>query len=70
MRTDCVQLSAHGSRIRAAMLGLFSATALSACATLPPDTPARVAKAPETYAASQALAAPERDWPADAWWTA
>ncbi|MGH6909492.1 MAG: efflux transporter outer membrane subunit [Phenylobacterium sp.] len=52
------------------MLGLMATTALSACATLPAPTPPRVAKAPETYAASQALAAPERDWPADAWWTA
>jgi NodT family efflux transporter outer membrane factor (OMF) lipoprotein len=52
------------------MLGVLSATALSGCATLPPDAPARVVKAPEAYAASQALAAPERDWPADAWWTA
>ncbi|HXA38916.1 MAG TPA: efflux transporter outer membrane subunit [Phenylobacterium sp.] len=49
---------------------LLAATALSACATLPPPAPARVAKAPASYAASQALAAPARDWPADAWWTA
>lgn len=49
---------------------LLAATALSACATLPPDAPARVAKAPASYAAAQSLAAPDRDWPADAWWTA
>ena len=60
----------YSFRIRAATLGLLSATALSACATLPSAAPARIAKAPQTYAASQALAAPERDWPADAWWTA
>jgi NodT family efflux transporter outer membrane factor (OMF) lipoprotein len=56
------------SRIGA--LGLLSATALSACAALPASAPGRQAKPPETYAASQTLAAPERDWPTDAWWTA
>jgi NodT family efflux transporter outer membrane factor (OMF) lipoprotein len=60
----------RSARVRLGVLGLLSATALSACATLPADTPARVAKAPEAYAASQALAGPEREWPADAWWTA
>ena len=49
---------------------LLAATALSACATLPPAAPARIAKAPASYAAAQALAGPSRDWPADAWWTA
>jgi len=53
-----------------AVPGLLAATALSACATLPPAAPGRVAKAPQAYAAAQALAAPARDWPADAWWTA
>jgi len=52
------------------LAGLLAATALSACATLPPPAPARVAKAPQAYAAAQSLAAPSRDWPADAWWTA
>ncbi len=60
----------RAARLRMGVLGLLSATALSACATLPPAAPARVAKAPETYAVSQALAGPDRDWPADAWWTA
>lgn len=69
MQTARASFPAYSSRIWVALLGLLSATALSACATLPPDAPARVAKAPESYAASQALAAPERDWPADAWWT-
>src|SRR5437763_12479828 len=55
---------------RFALLSLFAATALSACATLPPAAPARVAKAPQSYATAQTLAAPARDWPADAWWTA
>ena len=70
MQTTRAPFAAYSFRIRVALLGLMSATALSACATLPADGPAHVAKAPETYAASQALAAPERDWPADAWWTA
>src|SRR3954452_17203281 len=52
------------------LAGLLAATALSACATLPPPTPARIANAPESYAAVQSLAAPERGWPADEWWTA
>jgi NodT family efflux transporter outer membrane factor (OMF) lipoprotein len=60
---------------RQILLGLLAATALSACATLPPPAPARVAKAPASYAIAQSLgggslAAPSRDWPADAWWTA
>ncbi|HEX2815251.1 MAG TPA: TolC family protein, partial [Phenylobacterium sp.] len=52
------------------VLSLLSATALSACATLPPAIPARVAKASASYATAQSLAAPGRDWPADAWWAA
>src|ERR1700743_216700 len=49
---------------------LLAASALSACATLPPPAPAKVAKAPASYAATQALAGTTRDWPGDAWWTA
>ncbi|MBS0360404.1 MAG: efflux transporter outer membrane subunit [Proteobacteria bacterium] len=54
---------------------LLAATALSACATLPPAAPAKVAKAPASYAAAQSFApqstgAAARDWPADAWWRA
>ncbi|HZZ30814.1 MAG TPA: efflux transporter outer membrane subunit [Phenylobacterium sp.] len=49
---------------------LLAATALSACATLPPPAPARVAKAPASYAATRALSGPVRDWPGDDWWTA
>lgn len=49
---------------------LLAATALSACATLPPASPARVAKAPASYATQQTFAGAARDWPADAWWTA
>ncbi len=51
-------------------LSLLAATALSACATLPPAAPARVVKAPEAYAAAHALSGSNRDWPSDAWWTA
>jgi len=62
-------MNAHRSRI--AVVSLFAATALSACATLPPAAPARIAKAPQAYATARSLgAAPSRDWPADAWWTA
>ncbi len=61
-------MNAH--RIRLTVMSLLAATALSACATLPPEAPARIAKAPASYATSQALAGPSRDWPADAWWTA
>ena len=55
---------------RLTLLSLLAATALSACATLPPASPARLAKAPQAYATAQSLAGPARDWPADAWWTA
>jgi len=47
-----------------------SALVLTACASLPPAQPARVAKAPQAYETAQTLAAPTADWPADAWWTA
>ena len=71
MRTAAdIRPPVRATRLRMGVLGLLSATALSACATLPPPAPARIAKAPETYAASQTLAGPERDWPTDAWWTA
>jgi NodT family efflux transporter outer membrane factor (OMF) lipoprotein len=46
------------------------AAALSACATVPAATPARIAKAPDAYAADASLAAPVADWPATNWWTA
>src|SRR5258706_13328149 len=55
---------------RRSVASLLAATALSACASLPTPTPPRVAKTPQSYATSQALAGPARDWPADAWWTA
>jgi NodT family efflux transporter outer membrane factor (OMF) lipoprotein len=58
------------SHPRLTVLSLLAATALSACATLPPPAPARVAKAPQSYATAQSFAGPSRDWPTDAWWTA
>jgi len=62
--------SPQGSRLPLTVAGLLAATALSACASLPAPTPARVAKAPQSYATAQALAAPGAEWPGDAWWTA
>ena len=50
---------------------LLAALLTSACATMPDAAPARVAKAPETYAATQSLAASSAAaWPVDAWWKA
>ncbi len=49
---------------------MLAATALSACATLPPPQAARVPKPASAYAATDSLAAPRAEWPADAWWTA
>ena len=49
---------------------LLAASALSACATLPPAAPAKVAKAPASYAVAQSVAGPVRDWPGDGWWMA
>jgi len=49
---------------------LAPALALSACATLPPSPPARIAKPPEAYESQLTLAAPQGEWPADRWWTA
>jgi NodT family efflux transporter outer membrane factor (OMF) lipoprotein len=50
---------------------LLAALLTSACATMPAATPARVAKAPEAYAAAQTLTtADTAAWPADAWWKA
>jgi NodT family efflux transporter outer membrane factor (OMF) lipoprotein len=57
-------------RMKAALLAGLCAAALSACASLPAAAPARVAKAPQSYATQTSLAAPAAEWPADAWWTA
>src|SRR5271167_2868277 len=53
---------------RAACAAAACALTLSACASLPPATPARQAKAPTAYETTAALAAPTADWPADDWW--
>ena len=57
-------------RPRPTVLSLLAATALSACASLPPATAGLVAKAPRAYASAQTFAGSSRDWPGDAWWTA
>ena len=49
---------------------LAGASALAACATLPAPGPTHVAKAPQSYAAAQSMAGPERAWPGDGWWSA
>ena len=43
---------------------------LAACASLPPAQPARQAKAPQAYETARSFAAPQADWPSDAWWKA
>ncbi|MGZ3404050.1 MAG: efflux transporter outer membrane subunit [Phenylobacterium sp.] len=62
------------SRRRPVLATLLAATALpvalAACATLPPASTARVAKATASYATAQSLSGPTREWPGDAWWTA
>lgn len=55
-------------RRNASYFAAASALVLAACASLPPEQAARVAKAPQAYEAAQTLAAPVADWPADAWW--
>lgn len=57
-------------RLCASLFAGVSALVLSACASLPPAEPARVAKAPQAYETARTLAAPTADWPTDAWWTA
>lgn len=55
--------------IRVTGLAALAAIALDACASLPPATPARVAKAPGAYETTKAFDAPAAAWPADGWWT-
>jgi NodT family efflux transporter outer membrane factor (OMF) lipoprotein len=45
------------------------ATVLTACASVPPPEPARVAKPMSAYATQQTFAAPAAPWPNDRWWT-
>ena len=49
---------------------LLAATALSACAGLPSADPGRPMKTAASFALTQSVAGPSRDWPADAWWQA
>jgi outer membrane protein TolC len=46
----------------------LSAISLASCASLPPNTPARQAKAPSAYETARTFDAPAADWPADGWW--
>ena len=52
------------------LLAAASALALTACASLPNSGPAPQPKAAASFASTQSLAAPERAWPTDSWWTA
>jgi NodT family efflux transporter outer membrane factor (OMF) lipoprotein len=61
---------ARGTAGRVGLLAAISAMALSACASLPPAAPPRIAKTPQAYEARASLTAPAADWPADRWWTA
>jgi NodT family efflux transporter outer membrane factor (OMF) lipoprotein len=63
-------MAALSALSRASLLASLSAAALSACATLPPAAPARVAKPATAYETQTSLAAPAAEWPADRWWTA
>ena len=48
----------------------LAAVSMTACAALPAETPARVAKPLDAYETKTSFAAPAADWPADSWWTA
>jgi NodT family efflux transporter outer membrane factor (OMF) lipoprotein len=54
--------------MRAAAVSVIGALAVAGCASLPPPTPARQAKAASAYETTAAFAAPAVDWPADGWW--
>jgi len=57
-----------GRAARRVGVSALTALALAGCASLPPATPARVAKAPTAYETANSFAAPVADWPADGWW--
>jgi NodT family efflux transporter outer membrane factor (OMF) lipoprotein len=57
-----------GRAMRGAGFSALAALALAGCASLPPATPARVAKAPTAYETAKSFTAPVTDWPADGWW--
>jgi NodT family efflux transporter outer membrane factor (OMF) lipoprotein len=54
----------------AALSALTGVLMSSACATLPPPSPARSMKAPASYAATKAFTATATAWPGDFWWKA
>ena len=57
------------SRVTRPVVGpILCAGALAACASLPPNTPPRQAKASTAYETAASFAAPRGDWPADGWW--
>lgn len=58
-----------GPKLKALAAVGASTLALSACAALPPATPAREARAIDAYAAEKSLTAPAAPWPTDRWWT-
>ena len=60
---------APGAARRTGLLAVVAGLALAACATLPPASAERVAKAPASYATAS-LAGPAADWPGDRWWSA
>jgi NodT family efflux transporter outer membrane factor (OMF) lipoprotein len=47
---------------------MASVLVLSACASLPPAPPARIAKAPQAYETAKSFDAPVAAWPGDNWW--
>ncbi|HEY2049574.1 MAG TPA: efflux transporter outer membrane subunit [Caulobacteraceae bacterium] len=55
---------------RWAVLGAVACAAvLTACASLPPPQPARIAKPISGYASQQSFSAPATPWPSDRWWS-
>jgi NodT family efflux transporter outer membrane factor (OMF) lipoprotein len=72
MPASLVASGARGlsSRVAAICLSGASVLALSACASFPPAQPAAEMKPIASYAVAQSLAAPQAEWPADAWWKA
>jgi NodT family efflux transporter outer membrane factor (OMF) lipoprotein len=57
-----------GRAVRAAGASALGVLMLAGCASLPPATAARVAKAPTAYETAKSFAAPVAAWPADGWW--
>jgi len=51
-----------------ALMVLLGAAALSACASLPGETPRAAFKTPADFASARSLSAPAREWPQGDWW--